>query len=677
MEVREHFYAEDPARGPADARTTLRDVDYFFLGNGHIQAAIQVAPAGGATPLGLLLMDPESLGPKRAALSFDPESGIAATSLALLDRDGEHRPRPGKVRAAWLRGAVEPRVEAVWRSGPYRVEEVFYCPDMTSPRIVRRVTVARTLSGPARARLRTGLRRGSLETELRLDGRAAARVVLEYRIMRRKGRPFAAVRLAEDGKDASTPATSYWQGTAVCRFHDPLLDRFFAAAKFQLRAAVSAAGRLDGGIWQYNLEWVRDQAFIALALAMSGQPGPARTILARLLRDFVSDEGATVDSSRERPLAECEVDQNGILLFALAAYRDWTGDDDLIRDNWERIRKVAAFPLRPEFRHRPSGLIVNRREFWERHDIYGIQPGMELAHQLFAAKGLFAASRLAGRFGRTAEAVKWGAAALDLRRAMLEDRRFGLVDAGAFIKRRGLDGRVQRAVKPDPASGLPREAPLFGPGRHRLDPDTSSALPIAWEFVDPAGRLAARTLDSMEELWDQAWSGGGYGRYNVTSEPDSPGPWPFASLFVARAALEAGDPAKTRRVLDWLGRLGGARAASWFEFYGPRPVPPYPQVGVVPWTWAELIFLFVRHMLGVRPGEDALSLRPKLVPGVERMEGDLALRGGRLRLEVRRARRGEEPGFRCGPRRWPYHRCGLALELPERPGLLDVRVVIP
>jgi hypothetical protein len=181
----------------------------------------------------------------------------------------------------------------------------------------------------------------------------------------------------------------------------------------------------------------------------------------------------------------------------------------------------------------------------------------------------------------------------------------------------------------------------------------------------------------MQTLWNQRWKGGGYGRYHVTSEPDSPGPWPFASLFVARAALEAGDPATTRRVLDWLGRVPGARAASWLEFYGPRPVPPYPQVGIIPWTWAEIVFLVVHHMLGVRPGQDFLSLQPRLIPGVDRMDADLPLRDGRLELSVRRARRGEEPGFWCGGRKAPYHRYGLGLALPRSFGRIAVRAVIP
>ena len=685
MEDREHFYADDPALGPADAKTTLRGVDYFFLGNGLIQAAVQIAPAGDATPVGLLLMDPERLGPKRAALSFDPVTGLAATAMTIADGNAVHAPRQGSIRAGWLRGAIDPRVEVVWTSGPYRVREIFHCPDMSSARLLRRVTVVRRSPGRAKVILKTGLGRRTLEAELRCRADSAASAVFEYRIVRAKEGQSpggtvakASVRIgAERDDDAGAPSVAYWRDTAACRFHDPVLDRFFDASKFQLRAAVSAAGRLDGSIWQYNLEWVRDQALNALALAMTGQVEPARTVFARLLREFVNAEGATLDSSRERPLEECEIDQNGVLLFALESYLDWTGDEDLVRTGWPAIEKAAAFPLRPEFRHAPSGLLVNRREFWERHDTYGIQPGIELAHQLFVAKGLLSAARLAGRLGRSRQSVEWTEAALDLRRAMLKDPRFSLVERGTFVKRRGLDGRVQRAIRPDPSSTLPREAPLFGPGRHWLDPDTSAVLPIAWEFIDPAGRLAGKTLDSMERLWNQRWSGGGYGRYNVTSEPDSPGPWPFASLFVARAALEAGDAAKTRRVLDWLARLPGSRAGSWFEFYGPRPVPPYPQVGIVPWTWAELVFLLVRHVLGVRPGQERFSLRPRLIPGLDRVEADLALRGGRLSLDIRRARRGEEPGFRCGRRRGPYHRYGFGLELPPPGGRIRVRAVIP
>ena len=676
MEVREHFYADDPSRGPVDGKSTLDGVDYFFLGNGHIQAAVQVTTAEGATSVGLAVMDPERLRPKRAALTFDPEEGLAATAVSLLDRGRVYAARGGSVRARWLPRSVAPRVEAAWRGGRCRVTELFYCPDDRSARLLRRITVTGPASGTARIRLRTGVGNRTVEVPLALRPGVPKSVVFEYRLVRRGGRTSVAVR-AVDAPVPDAGAGTVWAGTARGRFHDPLLDRFFAASKFQLPAAVSASGRLDGGIWQYNLEWVRDQSFIALALAMSGRAALGRTMFVRLLDEFIDARGAAMDSSRFRPWQESELDQNGVLLFALASYVDWTDDRSLIEERWSMIERTADFTLEPGFRHDGSGLLANSREFWERHGAHGILPGLELTHQLYVSMGLAAAARLAGFVGRRRKAEKWARAAAALRDAMLRSPRFSLVEDGMFIKRRGVDGAVQREIVPEAGSTLPREAPLFEPGPHLLDPDTSAVLPVAWEFVDPGGPHARKTLASMETLWNQRWQGGGYGRYNVTSEADSPGPWPFASLFVARAALEAGDAAAARRVLDWLGRVPGARAASWFEFYGPRPVPPYPQVGIIPWTWAEMIFLFIHHLLGVRPSDGALRLRPRLLAGQERMEADLTVRGRRLEFSVRRARGGEEPGFRIGPRRVPWSADGVSIDLPAGTGRIRVRAVIP
>ena len=106
-------------------------------------------------------------------------------------------------------------------------------------------------------------------------------------------------------------------------------------------------------------------------------------------------------------------------------------------------------------------------------------------------------------------------------------------------------------------------------------------------------------------------------------------------------------------------------------------MPPYPQAGVIPWTWAELVFLFVHNMLGVRPGADALRLRPRLLRGLTRMEVDMPLRGGRLEMAVRKARRGEEPRYKIGSRKIPHHPCGLRLELPEKFDRISVRGIIP
>jgi hypothetical protein len=676
MEVKEHFYADDPSQGPADARTTLRGAEYFFLGNGLVQAAVQVCDAPGATVAGLLIMDPERLGPKRRALTFDPDSGLRPTQVTILEGRTVHRARGGSVKARRLPQGLVPWVEVAWSGGDFRVTELFCCPDRKRARLVRLITVTHLGKRKVTARVRTGVGKRSVEKRLRLQGKETKAVLFEYRLEKRRRGP--AVRLGLGREAAIDPAEAgYWASTAACRFSDPLLDRYFAAAKFGLRAVVARSGRIDGGVWQYNLEWVRDQAFIAMALAMSGQFETARTILDRLLSEFVSKNGATMDSSRQRSFEETEFDQNGVLLFALESYVSWTGDASLLDKHRAKIAKVAGFPLLEVFRHEASGLLANRREFWERHAAHGIRDGMELAYQLFVCMGLDSAARLAGRTGEARRARAWRAASGRIRKAVLGPGRFSLVENGRLIKRREVGGAVQTEIRPLPDSRLPTQAPLFEKGRHFLNPDTSAALAIAWEFVDPAGRVARRTLDGLETLWNQRWTGGGYGRYHVTSEPDSPGPWPFPSLFVARAHFEAGHDRKVRQVLEWLDRVPGSRSGAWFEFYGPRPVPPYPQVGIVPWAWAEMLFLFIHHMLGVRPSETGFRLRPRLLRGLPSMDASLRLRGGRLELKVRRARRGERPGFIVGGQRLPYRKAGIDLPFPAAGRTLKVNAILP
>jgi hypothetical protein len=301
---------------------------------------------------------------------------------------------------------------------------------------------------------------------------------------------------------------------------------------------------------------------------------------------------------------------------------------------------------------------MNCREFWERHAIHGIQPGMELSYQLWVSEGLAAAAVLARLTGHTDQAVRWDAESARLRRAMLGDRRFRLHDHRGFIKRRAPDGRVQETIKADPACGLPTGARLMQPGPHRLNPDASAVLPIVFGTVAPDSPVARRTFRQLEQLWNQAGNGGGYGRYDVTSEPDSPGGWPFPSLFVARAAVEAGDDAKVWRILRWLDTVPGARAGTWFEFYGERLAPPMPQVGIVVWNWAELIVLYVQHILGIQPGEAEVRIRPRLLAGLPAGDATFVIRGQRRRLRVTPGKRGKKASIvlrgavATGPGEW-------------------------
>jgi len=89
IDVKEHYYHDDPKQGHPDVRTRLKDACYFFLGNGHIQAAVQIAPSGEGTPLGLLIMNPDRLGKKRDVLTMNPETGLEDRKSTRLNSSHE------------------------------------------------------------------------------------------------------------------------------------------------------------------------------------------------------------------------------------------------------------------------------------------------------------------------------------------------------------------------------------------------------------------------------------------------------------------------------------------------------------------------------------------------------------------------------------------------------------
>ncbi len=82
INVQEHVYQDDPSAGPPDVRTELAGVDYFFLGNGLIQAAVQFVPRGPGTALDFALQLVETLegGAARQAIESRLERGRTAAA---------------------------------------------------------------------------------------------------------------------------------------------------------------------------------------------------------------------------------------------------------------------------------------------------------------------------------------------------------------------------------------------------------------------------------------------------------------------------------------------------------------------------------------------------------------------------------------------------------------------
>ncbi len=643
IDVKEHLFDDDPAKGHPDVRTKLKDVSYFFLGNGHIQAAVQIAPSGEGTPVGLLIMNPEHLGKKREALTYDPDSGLENTMIHLISAATAKNTGPGALEAGWLEGYEFPVAQILWQAGNFRVAEFLYCPELSHPVIMREVRLKNVTNSTIQASLKTGVLDKTIDEEFSLEPERIKKVFLRY-TLNSSGKHVIIDLVPEAGVGHKT--LQYWKEKACASFGSPILDHYFAASRFQLPAVISKSGKVDGSIWQHNRERARDQAMMAVGLTISGHHEIAYRILNRLLEEFVTKKGDIIYSSEERGSDEVELDQNGALLFALKNHVLWTGSQEIITKHWNKIAAAAEFPLSDVFLHARSGLLANRREYWGRHQAHGIVKGMELAHQLFSAIGLSAASTLASLVSRESEALRWKAEAERIKNAMLDKAQYGLIDSRGFIKRRGIDGVIQEIVKPLPKAQLPEGVPLSSKGEHSLNPDAISVLPIAMGFISSDSPLAALTLDSVEKLWNQAWKDGGYGRYHVSSEPDSPGSWPLPSLFIARSYIETGDFKKMWRILQWLNTVPGALSGSWFEFYGQHLEPPFPQVGITPWTWAEMLILLIHHIIGIQPEIDHFRIRPKLVPGIEEIKASFPLRDGKISIEIKSGRKKKSYGFR-------------------------------
>ncbi|MBN2011288.1 hypothetical protein JW960_18230 [candidate division KSB1 bacterium] len=630
IDVQEHIYHDDPKIGHSDARTRLKDAYYFFLGNGFISAAIQIAPAGEGSPMGLLIMNPEQLTMKRDSLTLSQESGLERTIVQIVDLSTSKTLVPSNIEAGWENKSGLPAVSLQWTVENIKVNELFFCPDNESAYIARRITITNQHDQSKKIRVTTGIPGKNIEKNVKLFPAEKITIHIKYTLNTNKNN--VSINAIPETVPSGT-AIDYWKNTTAVSFHHPLLDHYLNASSYQLKGVVSNAGKVDASIWQYNREWVRDHSFMGIGLTLAGHHEAAGVLLERLLTQFVSEKGDTYDSSENREPEDVELDQNGILIYALKTYALWSGDFDLIARNWPKIVKVADYPFQDTFVHKSAGLFHNCREFWERHKIFGIQDGFELMYQFFPAIGLNAIAALARILSKNGS-DRWDKLADELKQSILFHPEYALVDERGFIKRRLLNGDIEEIIHPEKETGLPDVVPLMAEIEHYLNPDTSNVLPIAHRFVEPDSEIAKATMKSMAILWNQHWTDGGYGRYHASSEADSRGAWPFASLFIARAAVEMGDYEKVWKILNWLNSIPGSVSGAWFEMYGQRIAPPFAQVGITPWTWSEMIVLLIHHILGIQPEENYIRISPRLLPGVNNVEGSLPIRNNRLFLDI-------------------------------------------
>ena len=467
--------------------------------------------------------------------------------------------------------------------------------------------------------------------------------------------------------DRINTTRKYWYSTSSIAAGDSLIQRLYRNASCALPGMVGASGAMDAGIFEYGTQWVRDGSNVALGLIHSGHFESARALLNFILTSLVSAEGTTVISGGFDDPDREEFDQMGELLHALKAYQDWTGDSSLIAKSCTKIVAMIERPLHPRFRD-STGMVHNRREYWERT----FDDGYELAYQTFMIQGLRDAADLSGALGVPQKARYWRDQADGVLHAMLHHPLKSLVDQGALIKRRNVDGTIADFI-PHPQPASRKDDPYSTEAFHRLDPDASYALPIFLHLVEPRSALSRKTLDKLEAIWNARWNIGGYERYHSSSQQDQPGPWCFATASIARAQHEAGLYDRSRRSLEWLLMIQGGNAGTWFEEI-PLIRSQIPTSGIVPWASAEVVVFAVRHWLGLRFEGNDLIVRPNLFAQERDCKANLRFRSSRIRLEIDKA---GHVGYALinGTKMLPRQDGAIQVPAKMLSGSLDIKVI--
>ena len=678
---------EPEQRLNSDYITYVPGIEYFYIGNGDIQGAVQYSPRDPRCSFfGFTLMNPERFCRKWTTYLYHPEAGLGNSRLGVtVDDLGSpadiksgmfhgvqgHAVAPDNLRSiSWKYPEGVPVVSLEWKAGPCSVEEEFFVP-WEGAVLFRRVTISNTSGRQVRASVNQNLypnfglfdtistdekekcanARGLADIRLAIIDRPSTvagryNVATDLGIVPAAGKAAAVLMYSLNGGETLLSQKSfeklwletvdYWKVKSSFRTGNDTLDHLFNVSRTCLRSTIARSGKMDGGTWMYNMEWLGDQILAMEGLLRSGNVDLARTMFENTLRRYIGPDGRTIESGRWFGYEYTEVNQNGVMLYGAWLYYCWTGDLAILQKNWDRIKLCGDFPLQSYFVHPESGMVHNKREFWERSDSHGVQDGFELAYQFWVSFGLQRGAELAEKVGDSATAQRWIAASKRMKQSALEHPRFRLVEDGHLIKRRTIDGTWQKHFVPPNRSRMPAGSPLAVNEQPQSEPDTITAYPILFAWVDPQSELARNSLSWVDRLWNQNWSTGGYPRYNTTSEDNPPAPWALASMLVARAYAESRNSEKAWRVLQWLRDVHGGLSGGWFERYGQSITTPMPPVGVVGWIWYEIIAFSVYHVAGFRPEMDKIIIHPWLPDPVAQVQTRQTVRGAIINLSVTR-----------------------------------------
>ncbi|WP_081770162.1 discoidin domain-containing protein [Luteimonas huabeiensis] len=320
--------------------------------------------------------------------------------------------------------------------------------------------------------------------------------------------------------------------------------------------------RLQPGTRSYARSWIRDGAMISEGLLRMGRPEVVKDYVA-WYAPYQFDNGMVpccVDDRGSDPVPEN--DSHGELIFNIAEYWRYTGDDAFLREMWPHVRGAFEYMEQLRASERTEENRARNEAFYGMmpasisHEGYSAKPMHSYWDNFWALRGYKDAVEIAQALGETADAQRMAAARDEFRA--------------------DLDASLRAAARLHGIDYLPGAAELGD-----FDP-TSTTIALA-----PGGEQGRLPEDLLVNTFERYWT-------QFVDRRDGRRPWkdytPYEWRNVA-AFVRLGWRERANEVREWFFGHRAPRAWNqWGEVVTPTPRKPF-FLGDLPHAWVGSDFV--------------------------------------------------------------------------------------
>ena len=377
------------------------------------------------------------------------------------------------------------------------------------------------------------------------------------------GAPFPSV-----DRNALPETTAAWEeavnqvGIAI---PDELIEGGVKASTGYLLLALDPLGPHPGPLTHDSM-WVRDAAYVGLALLQMGHADKVRSYIPDILDAQEADGRVPPIQGDDIPWDDEEWDAQGQTVFLATSYHRYTGDRAALKDWYPALRAAADFiielrAVEGDTAGPAAGLLPPSKSAED----LGPEDRHYYWDDFWSVVGLEEAAYAARVLGELEDAERFDAEADDLRQAILDSVETVMGEEPPYIP---------GAVEDTESSAMAR-----------------GTVPVLWpvRVLSPDSALVQRAFDAYHERWIAPDSGGFRHRQGQF--------WPYGGLELAHAYLRLGRHDVLHEILGWTlthETLPGTYA--WAEQVDPESGGI--SGGDMPHAWAAASFAtLVREMI--------------------------------------------------------------------------------